>query len=678
MFPKQSTDYVSNQRLFRRLLIAAGVGFAGLLMIVALVSGIYQYLSVKSEDFIQAIQNRTGLEIHVGHKTVGLRQIDFHNVSVSGTPGSYIRQLKATTDLSEAQLELLKVDGAVINITTKQLQQMAEMFAPQAGLKSALSYVTPKARMIPQELNVEIPKLGVWHNGELIFVINHLSIRHSEKDGHGHLKFNGIEVYGEKFLPEGFANFEGRFKSGDFRIRLQSKDPAGRDVVVLSGMYSNQIKQASLRIRTNGVNWGAIPGVADHLVNYRSMPVTLNSNIKLDQKSSVLISWNASTRDAAIFHPKLAKQILSPLALDSQGQMAFDLKGREVQIFNSQWKIGRQPHQQFTIHAALKVANKGTRQGSLIAGMIKFPHTLCQNILDALPNDDGDIFDEFHSASGMAGGSLRFKFNTNDLSKFALKISDDVLNCKFRSDNPRFHVTRLMERKPIISSFQLANRFLSSYSQPSFVKLDGIPSYVRDAFLISEDVGFYRHNGFSFETFEAALRRNLKEGRITLGASTITMQTAKNLWLSGEKTLLRKLQEALLTIYLEDVLSKDRILEMYLNMVEFGPGLYGLNNAADHFFDKKVHELNSLEAVYLASLLPSPVRRYANFCRGSISDEYRKLIDQKLKWMVQFNHLDQSDYEAAKQAPLVFDQSNRESAINCPAEVLRYSSNATN
>ena len=132
-------------------------------------------------------------------------------------------------------------------------------------------------------------------------------------------------------------------------------------------------------------------------------------------------------------------------------------------------------------------------------------------------------------------------------------------------------------------------------------------------------------------------------------------------------------------MYLEDVLMKDRILEIYMNIVEFGPGIYGISSAADHFFGKEVHDLNILEGIYLASLLPSPVRRYTYFCRGYVTPNYRKLMNQKLDWMLQFKRIDDQVYEAAKRARLVFDVNSRRDAQYCPSGSLRYSSrDATN
>src|SRR5687767_1521952 len=147
----------------------------------------------------------------------------------------------------------------------------------------------------------------------------------------------------------------------------------------------------------------------------------------------------------------------------------------------------------------------------------------------------------------------------------------------------------------------------------TYTPLDLISPYMVGAVLTTEDGGFWRHRGFITSQFQAALKRNLEAGKIRLGASTITMQMVKNVLLSHERTLSRKLQEMFLTWYVEQSLSKQRIMEVYLNVIEFGPGIYGITRAASHYFGKTPGELTPPEAVYLALMLPSPVRRHVNY-----------------------------------------------------------------
>ena len=143
----------------------------------------------------------------------------------------------------------------------------------------------------------------------------------------------------------------------------------------------------------------------------------------------------------------------------------------------------------------------------------------------------------------------------------------------------------------------------------TWVPLTRISPHLKKAVLAAEDASFYRHHGFDWEGLREALTRNWEKGKLQRGGSTITQQLAKNLYLSPEKSLLRKAHEALLTWRLELALPKKRILELYLNVAEWGAGVFGAEAAARHHFGKSVAELTEEEAALLAAILPSP-RRY--------------------------------------------------------------------
>jgi len=128
------------------------------------------------------------------------------------------------------------------------------------------------------------------------------------------------------------------------------------------------------------------------------------------------------------------------------------------------------------------------------------------------------------------------------------------------------------------------------------------------AVLIGEDDKFYQHEGFDYEALEQAFEKNLKAGRFKAGASTISQQLTKNLFLSPEKSLTRKLKEAILTWRLENALSKRRILELYVNVAEWGDGIFGIEAAARRYYGKPASALSSMEAARLASVLPNPIR----------------------------------------------------------------------
>jgi monofunctional glycosyltransferase len=145
--------------------------------------------------------------------------------------------------------------------------------------------------------------------------------------------------------------------------------------------------------------------------------------------------------------------------------------------------------------------------------------------------------------------------------------------------------------------------------QLQWVPLARISPHLRRAVVAAEDASFFTHEGFDWEGIKDAAFANLEAGELKRGGSTITQQLAKNLYLSSERSMFRKAREALITRLLEHHLSKDRILELYLNVAEWGIGVYGAEAAARHHFQKSSHDLTPEEAAWLAAILPSP-RRY--------------------------------------------------------------------
>ncbi|HOF05486.1 MAG TPA: monofunctional biosynthetic peptidoglycan transglycosylase [Syntrophales bacterium] len=142
-----------------------------------------------------------------------------------------------------------------------------------------------------------------------------------------------------------------------------------------------------------------------------------------------------------------------------------------------------------------------------------------------------------------------------------------------------------------------------------WVPLTQISPYVIKAVIIAEDDKFWGHEGFDFEAMQKALEKDLQKGKIKAGGSTISQQLAKNLYLSPAKNPVRKLKEAILTWRIERYLSKKRIIELYLNVVEWGDGIFGIEMAARTHFGKRAADINAQEAARLAAVLPNP-RKY--------------------------------------------------------------------
>lgn len=189
-----------------------------------------------------------------------------------------------------------------------------------------------------------------------------------------------------------------------------------------------------------------------------------------------------------------------------------------------------------------------------------------------------------------------------------------------------------------------------------YAPLDTISEYIHGGVLTTEDGAFYRHEGFNEDAIRKSLQRNIAEGRFARGASTISMQLVKNLFLSKDKHAARKLREALLVYLMERVLKvpKKRIMEVYLNVIEYGVGIYGIDAAAQTYFGKTPATLTLVEAAWIITLIPGPRARYPYFKRKKIPDEWWGRIRGFIDEMYRKERIDEFDFLAAKVQPPVF------------------------
>jgi monofunctional glycosyltransferase len=168
------------------------------------------------------------------------------------------------------------------------------------------------------------------------------------------------------------------------------------------------------------------------------------------------------------------------------------------------------------------------------------------------------------------------------------------------------------------------------HRKQNWISFKSIPQDAVDAVVVAEDGTFWWHDGFDWFEFKESIEKNFEEGRAARGASTITQQLVKNLYLSSSKNPLRKLKEWILTWYMEQQLNKSRILEIYLNVIEWGDGIYGIDAASQYYFDKSASDLNRDECTRLAAIIPSPRKH-----RADVDSQYvlrrSKLIIERME-----------------------------------------------
>lgn len=198
-------------------------------------------------------------------------------------------------------------------------------------------------------------------------------------------------------------------------------------------------------------------------------------------------------------------------------------------------------------------------------------------------------------------------------------------------------------------------RELAGPGTPAWTPIGEVSQFMPMAVMAMEDPSFMSHRGIVLQAIENSMEQNITAGRFVRGGSTISMQLAKNLWLAREKTISRKVQEAFLTTYLEQSLTKQQMIELYLNIVEFGPNLYGIGPAARKYFAKDPSTLTLSQSLFLASLLPSP--KSAGYEEGKqVSSGRLGLLRKVMKMMLDRGTINGAQYEQGLRETPVFGE----------------------
>ncbi len=242
------------------------------------------------------------------------------------------------------------------------------------------------------------------------------------------------------------------------------------------------------------------------------------------------------------------------------------------------------------------------------------------------------------------------------------------LSVRFRgriADPPSFVVSQRLDFKPPARPLPAIERLRGDFvhemalaggghraidvspGSPDFIAYPDVPPLFVQTLLLGEDSAFFGHRGLDLSELPAAILTNWARGGAARGASTISQQLAKNLFLTREKRMGRKLQELSLALLLEARLGKERILEIYLNVIEWGPDLYGLRPAARRYFDKEPRALTPAQMALLVALIPGPVKYQRSLASGHPSPGFRPLVDGLLAKLRSVDALTEEAYRAA-------------------------------
>jgi hypothetical protein len=361
-----------------------------------------------------------------------------------------------------------------------------------------------------------------------------------------------------------------------------------------------------------------------HLLDVDRATFAGRGRVVLDDKGqSLTFDVEGAVRGLSMRDPRVALDAVRGLDLSLGVRGLVDDKG-ELRLDDADASIG-------TAHVTLHGGLAQTPDRLAAAFDFDFPTSSCQSLLTSVPV----ALVPTVSAARMDGtfslrGHLAVDTRNLDAVSFGYDVSD---HCRFVEVPPDLERGRFTHGFTHVIYAKTGEREeeTTGPGTPSWTELDDISPYMQVAVLTTEDGAFFHHHGFNHAAIRNAVAADIKARRFVRGASTITMQLAKNLFLSREKTLARKLEELILADYLEQTFTKDEMMELYLNIIEFGPDVYGITAAADHYFGRRPNELDLAECMFLSSILPNPIGFHKVYDDGQLSEGWMRTIRARME-----------------------------------------------
>jgi hypothetical protein len=357
---------------------------------------------------------------------------------------------------------------------------------------------------------------------------------------------------------------------------------------------------------------------------------------------------------ATLRRPALSSSEISGIELGWRGAGSGRLDGSKIVLRDAELSIGE-------VRAQLSGEIERDAERLTVRGQAALPAVACSSLRSALPDGLAPL---------LAGVKLD--------GTFSLSAAVDYDSKKPSATKTKLELSnrcRVSEVPPAISPKRFRSAWLrevkgadglpmaieSGPGSPDWTPYEEISPHLETAVIVSEDGGFFRHRGFDARAMESALRDNLIARRYLRGASTISMQLAKNLYLGSEKTIGRKIQEAVLVVLLEQELAKHELMELYLNVIEFGPGIYGVKRAARHYFDEEPAELSLAQALYLSSILPNPDSSHFR-ADGSLSERWTAYLRKLMQIAHRIGRITEEELTAGLREEIRFREPSAQAA----------------
>ncbi|MEO6601519.1 MAG: transglycosylase domain-containing protein, partial [Polyangiaceae bacterium] len=336
--------------------------------------------------------------------------------------------------------------------------------------------------------------------------------------------------------------------------------------------------------------------------------------------SSVAFSGSGVLDQLSLRRPELSPAVLRGIRLAFRAQGSTSLDGAKLVLEDSEVSVGD-----------VRVQGRGslTRSEHAVSTHLSggVPLASCQAFLDSTPRGLLPLLTGLRMSGTFAvQAQLDYDSEHPTETRVRLNVAND---CHIDQIPPELSPRRFASywRREVKGPDKQPMEVESGPGSADWVPYEAISPFMETAVVVCEDGHFPYHHGFDFEAIQNSIRDNLNKGRFARGASTVSMQLAKNLYLGKEKTLGRKLQEAVLTQLLEQELSKRELIELYLNVIEYGPGIYGIGPAARYYFAKRPSDLSLGQALYIASILPNPEHQHFDL-DGKVSAGWTRYLQR--------------------------------------------------
>ena len=386
---------------------------------------------------------------------------------------------------------------------------------------------------------------------------------------------------------------------------------------------------------------------------------TLGGRLELEPGRDGGLSVHADAlqlRGVVAEHPKLSSSAIEFDTLWIDG----DATVRADDQFDAALTLG---------HGPLAVSATASRRPERAALRIELPDGPCQQLFDGLPTGFADAM-RGTRVEGTLGGHIEVSVDFEAAQQRAQALRDDPLaevpapgtldvefpfrdQCTVVADPAALDVRAL--EGPYRHRFEDAHgtprSILVADGAPHTVSLEDIP-VVAGAFVTLEDSRYFKHDGLDLEQVANATWHNLAAGEVQRGASTITQQAARNLFLGLDRTAARKLQEAFIATRIDATVSKRRLLEVYLNIIELAPGVHGVEDAAQFYFGRSAADLTPLQATHLAMMAPAPRTYSQRFVDGTVDEAWRDDLNAQVRRLARHRVIDRPRMIAALRGDL--------------------------